>query len=277
MKNRLCVYGNPYPRFDTDFKKVDAAAEYGMVGVECIKNAQSPNKPNIEEAKRLKAYAEEKNIVFPCYSVFVDFSKDDFREMIERVKDYAHTAKALGSPYLHHTIITEAYDPDKVLPFRAEYYRRGIEAVREIYDYAESVGIKTIYEDQGYIFNGVEGFGNFLADVNRDVGVVADFGNVYETCDSITEFIEAFGDKICHAHLKDMLISDDACDGKRMKSLNGKYVVETDIGSGSVDIKGGLESLRKIGYDGYFSIEYCAYDDNSSKYEDGLKYIRKLF
>ena len=275
LENKLCVYAGPTPKTDTNFKKIDAAIEHGMAGVECFNNRDFET-PDEELAKRMKAYADEKNIIFPCFSVFVDFSRDNFNDLVEKLKGYARVAKIIGSPYLHHTIVSECFDPDKVLPFKNEYYKKGIEGVRSVYDYAESIGIKTIYEDQGYIFNGVEGFGNFLTDVNRDVGVVADFGNVYESCDNITDFIKAFKDKICHVHLKDMLVTDEMPSEICMKSLNGKNVIETDFGKGSVDFKGSIDLLKSINYDGYFGVEYCVYDDNSPKYDEALEYVKKI-
>ena len=275
MDKKLCVYANPFPRCDSNFKKIDIAVEYGMAGVECFNNGDFAT-PDEENARRMKAYADEKNIIFPCFSVFVDFSGDYFNDVVEKLKGYARVAKILDCPYLHHTIISECFDPDKITPFKEEYYKKGIKGVREVYDYAESIGIKTIYEDQGYIFNGVEGFGNFLADVNRDVGVVADFGNVYESCDNITDFIKAFKDKICHAHLKDMLVVDGISDGTMMKSLSGKCVVETDFGKGSVYFTGAIDLLKSINYDGYFGVEYCVHDDNSQMYDEALKYVKTI-
>lgn len=275
MDKKLCVYSKPFPRMKSNFEKIDVAVEYGMPGVECFNNMDFAT-PDEEAARRMKDYADEKNIIFPCFSVYADFSGDNFNDVVEMLKGYARVAKIMDCPYLHHTIISECFDPDKVTPFKNEYYKKGIEGVRKVYDYAESIGIKAIYEDQGYIFNGVEGFGNFLADVNRDVGVVADFGNVYESCDNITDFIKAFKDKICHAHLKDMLLTDEQPSGIYMKSLNGKYVVETDFGKGSVDFKGAIDLLKSINYKGYFGVEYCVNDDNSPMYDEALKYAKAI-
>ncbi len=275
MDKKLCVYSKPFPRINSNFEKIDIAVEYGMPGVECFNDTDFLT-PDEELAKRMKAHADEKNIIFPCFSVYADFSGDDFKDVIEQLKGYARVAKILDCPYLHHTIIPEYFDPDKVTPFKDEYYKKGIECVREIYDYAESIGIKTVFEDQGYIFNGVEVFGNFLADVDRDVGVVADFGNVYESCDNITDFIKAFSDKIVHAHLKDMLVTDEKPSGIYMKSINGKYIVEADFGKGSVDFKGAIDLLKSINYDGYFGLEYFVNDDSSPKYDEAINYVKAL-
>ena len=275
MDNKLCIYSKPYPKINSNFDKIDCAAEHNLVGVECFNNLDFAT-PDEECAKRMKEYADTKNIIFPCFSAYVDFATGNYNEIVEKLKGYARVTKILGCPYLHHTIIAEFCDPEKVLPFKNEYYNKGIQGVREVYDYAESIGVRTIYEDQGYIFNGVEGFGNFLADVNRNVGVVADFGNVYESCDNITDFIKAFKDKICHAHVKDMLLTDEKPDGVIMKSLNGMYVKEVHPGEGSVDFKGAIRLLKEMNYDGYFGVEYCVDDDNSPLFVEALDFVKKI-
>lgn len=261
MNKKICFYAPPFSNIKSHHEKIDAAAKYSITGVEAFNNMEF-SEPNEEYAKKLRSYADSQNVICPCFSLYVDFSGDDSKKAIEDTKKYANIAKILGSPYLHHTIIAECMDPDKVLPFKNEYYKKGISAVREIYDYAESIGIKTIYEDQGFIFNGIEWFGNFLADVNRDVGVVADFGNILQADAGIIEFIHAFSDKICHVHLKDGFIAEKEIEGMGFKTLSGNYTYETQFGEGKIDLKGAIKVLKDIGYDGYYAMEFGAADEN---------------
>ncbi len=275
MKNEFCVYASPISVYDSNLKKIDAANRFGMAAVECFNNAELSS-PDEEAAIRIKEYADKNNIKIPCLSVYIDVSTD-YEQTVENLKGYARVAKILGSPYLHHTIISECSDPNKVLSQKDELYDLGIKAVREIYDYAESIGIKTVYEDQGYVFNGINGFKKFTEDVKRDIGVIADFGNIYEADDSITDFIKTFGDKICHVHIKDMEIAEKEPEEQSMlKTLGGKFIIETEIGKGSVDISGGLEELKKIKYDGYLSLEFCAFDDNPQTYIDQVEAVGKI-
>ena len=75
------------------------------------------NSPDIEKAHKIKEYANKKDIVFPCFSIYTTIVGADLKEQIKRLQGYADVAAVLGSPYLHHTIVGEAKYPDKVLPF----------------------------------------------------------------------------------------------------------------------------------------------------------------
>lgn len=274
MTNKLCVYYGPTACFNTHMQKIDAAAYFGMAGVELL-NSYEFDTPSIENAKVLKAYADEKGIKLPCFSVFCDVRESG---ATDKLKAYANVAKVLGCDYLHHTIIPEYADPDKVLPHKSEYFKKGIAAVREVYDYAEALGIKTVYEDQGYIFNGISGFGDFLAEVGRDVGVIADFGNICEADCTITDFINAFRDKICHVHVKDMLVTDSPPAVRtKMRTLSGKYVREVIPGTGSVDIPEAMRLLREMNYNGFYSAEFAVRTGDESadraKFSELIKYI----
>ena len=149
---------------------------------------------------------------------------------------------------------------------------KGIELVREVFDYAAEKNVRTVFEDQGFIFNGVSGFGEFLGKVDRNVGVVADFGNVYQSGDSFEEFINAFHEKIVHAHIKDVIVSDDENSG--YPSLNGKFVnYNVEIGTGDVGCKKIIDLLKSYGYDGYYGIEYAVTDDNSPVIEKTFRQV----
>jgi len=270
MTKKMCFYTPPFPGIKSYYDMIDAAVKHNLTAVEgfCFFEFQNPD---IEEAKKIKEYADSKNITFPCFSVFVNFAAD--KENVAKLKGYADVAKILGSPYLHHTIVGEFADPNKVLPYKEELFNKSVEAVREIYDYAQSIGVKAIYEEQGYIFNGIEGFGRFLDEVNRDVGVVADFGNIYESGDDLLDFIKAFGDRVVHAHIKDVTISDTNEDGRGFDTLIGKYFYEAEVGKGDVKIKEAIDLLKKAGYDGYYGLEFAANDDNSPLIEQSIKLI----
>lgn len=270
MNKKLCFYSNPFPRIRSYYDMIDAAAEYGLNAVEGF-GFMEFEKPDFEAAKRIREYADKKNVSFPCFSVAVDFAAK--RENKEMLKRYADLAKILGSPYLHHTIVGEYIEPQKVLPYKEKLFREGIEAVREIYDYAESIGIKAIYEEQGYIFNGIEGFGRFIGEVGREVGVVLDFGNIYESKDGLPEFVERFKHLIVHVHVKDIKLSSSN-KGGGFGTLNGKYMFDAKLGEGDAEICEAIELLKKYGYNGFYSLEFGAESDGSSVMSDSINLLK---
>ena len=270
MNNKIAVYSVPRPNVRSYFELIDAVSEYGAKALEGFCHFELAV-PDFDNAKRIREYADKKNIVCPCFSVFADLSLGDPGEMVEKLCRFADVAKILGSPYLHHTIIGECVDYGRVLGRKEELFELGIKAVREITDYAASIGIKTVYEDQGFIFNGVEGFGRFLSAVERDVGVVADMGNICQCGGNIHDFISAFGNKVCHVHVKDWNIYDSKPDRNVLPALNGKFCADAEIGLGGIDIARAVEQLKALGYSGYYAVEYTSPDENGASYLRGLE------
>ena len=271
MNEKITMYSPPFPRLKSYIDVIDLACEYGVKSVEPFCMFEF-NEPDVKKAHKVKEYADKKGVIFPCFSIYTTIVDADLKEQIKRLQGYADVASVLGSPYLHHTIVGEAKDPDKVLPFKDELMCKGIELVREVFDYAAEKNVRTVYEDQGFIFNGVDGFGEFLSKVDRNVGVVADFGNVYQSGDSIEDFINAFREEIVHAHIKDVIVSDTENSG--FPSLNGRFVnYNVEIGTGDIDCKKVIDLLKSYGYDGYYGIEYAVTDDNSPVIEKTFRQV----
>lgn len=271
MKEKICFYMPPFPKVKSYFDMVDVSCEHGLKFIEGF-NILDFETPDIEKAKKIREYADSKGIGFSCFSVYINLVGDDRAEMIEKLKGYANVASVLGSPYLHHTIANEFTSPVNVLSFKEEMFEKGIVAVREIFDYCKNLGIKSIYEEQGYIFNGVSGFKRFLDEVDRDVGVVCDFANICQAGESVEKFIENFSEKIVHAHVKDIIIKNEN-DGSGMETLVGRYMYEAPVGEGIVDIKKGLSLLKKSGYKGFYGIEYGCKDNNCSEIRKAINLI----
>ena len=274
MSNKLCFYTKPFPGIKSYYDMIDAAAEYQLYAVEGLNHFELEI-PDIEEAKKIREYADKKHVVFPCFSAFVQFAAE--RDTVKRLKAYAEVAKILGSPYLHHTIVGECKAPDKVMPYKEELFAKGTQAVREVYDYAESIGIKAIYEEQGYIFNGVKEFGRFLEQVDRNVGVVADLGNIYQSGDDVIAFIKAHGNRVVHVHIKDVTLTDANPTGGGLKTLAGKYMHPAEVGAGDVKIKEAIRLLENMGYDGYYGLEITLDDANPEYIQKSIQQIKALF
>ncbi len=269
MNKKICLYSQPFPRIKSYYDMIDLAADYGLDAVEGYTFMEF-EKPDLDMAKKIREYADKKQVTFPCFSVPVKFASEN----IETLKKYADVAKILGSPYLHHTIVTECRNPSNVLSDKEKFFREGIEAVREIYDYAQSIGVKAIYEEQGYIFNGIEGFDRFIKTVGRDVGVVLDLGNIYQSEDGVLEFLEKFRDLIVHVHIKDVKICDHNENGEGFATLSGKYMVDETVGQGVANVQESLRLLKEYGYDGYYALEIGAEEDDSALMTDSINLIK---
>lgn len=257
QNNNFCLYMPPLTSITSYKEMVDYAVSHGIKKLETL-NILDLSTPDLEAARDLKTYADEKGVSFPCVSVGLSLVDDDRQEAIEAVKRYADIAKLLGSPFLHHTIALNFSDPQLIADNFELFYERGLAAVREIFDYAAGLGIRTIYEDQGFLFNGKETFARFLREVDRNVGVVADFGNIQFVDEQVEDFIPAFADRIVHVHAKDYIVtpgSSRAIAPGEYTSRGGNYLMGCLIGEGSVRTEAAFQALRAIGYHGPVSLE----------------------
>ena len=267
MNIKLSFYTPPYPGRCSYRETIDAAAEHGLTAVEGL-NSFEFETPDLAVARELRAYADSRGVRFCCFSVYCRLVGEGTAETVEKVKRYADVAAILGAPYLHHTIACEYADPSAVLPYNETYFEQGILAVREIYDYAKERGVRTIYEDQGFLFNGVRNFGRFLDQVERDVGVVADFGNIAQAGEDIVDFLKAFASRVCHVHIKDVRLTADNPDGHGLPTLDNRYMHEVPLGTGEVPFAEGMALLRQVGYDGYIALETFASADTAEAVDE---------
>lgn len=265
MNNKISFYTPPYPGISSYFELIDAAVAHGLTAVEGFCNFEFTD-PDLDAAKRVRAYADAKGVVIPCFSLFCNVAGEDAKENVARLCRYAEVAAILGSPFLHHTIANHFDNPQIVLAQKEALFEQGIKSVREVYDYANSLGIRTIYEDQGFIFNGVAGFRRFLDTVDRNVGAVADFGNIAQMEEGVETFIRAFPEQIVHVHVKDLKpVSKDEIGPGCLETIYGNWVREVEVGLGVVQIQKSIELLKRAGYNGYYSVEYQgAYDQDPS-------------
>jgi len=255
--SKFCLYMPPLSSIGSYREMVDYAAEHNIKYLETL-NILDLSTPDLQVAKDLKAYADSKGITFPCVSVGISLVDEDRKAAVETLKRYADIAKILGSPYLHHTIALNFSDPAYIAENFQLFYNRGLEAVREVFDYAASIGIRTIYEDQGFVFNGKVTFARFLKDVDRNVGVVADFGNIQFVDEDVEDFIAAVQDRIVHVHVKDYLVTPGGTREKlpgEYTSRGGNYLRGCLIGKGSVHTDLAFQALAAMGYKGYVALE----------------------
>lgn len=257
QKHKFCLYMPPISAITSYKEMVDYAYDHGIRNLETL-NILDLSTPDLQVARDLKAYADDKGITFPCVSVGISLVDDDRETAIETAKRYADIARILGSPYLHHTIALNFSEPEKIAENFELYYSRGLEAVQKIFDYAAGIGIRTIYEDQGFVFNGRKIFSRFLKDVDRNVGVVADFGNIQFADEDVEDFIPAFADRIVHVHVKDYLVTPGGSRGAlpgEYTSKGGNYLRGCLIGEGSVNTDAAFRALQAMGYKGFVALE----------------------
>ena len=213
-----------------------------------------------ETANTTRRTLAEYGLTTACYSVGCNlYASDDAERSLMR---HAELAAALDCPYLHHTLkcglVRGANDPsmDEVLD---DVTTRAI----RVANYAKTLGVTCIYEDQGVYANGIEHFGRFYREVHRvcdNTGVCGDFGNILFVDEDPAAFLSAFAADIRHVHVKDYLrktFSGPVPTGGWYPTLHGQYLRDTTVGAGIIDIAACMKVLHDAGYRGAYALELC--------------------
>ena len=110
----------------------------------------------------------------------------------------------------------------------------------------------------------------------RDVGIVADFGNISQAGGDFIEFLKKYANRVSHVHVKDVILTDSNESQTGLKTLTGKYMHEAEVGKGIVDMKSAFKILKNSGYNGYYALEYGAPSDDSPAIRDAIEFINSL-
>jgi len=286
MKTEFSMYSG----FSSLVKKqgIENAAKFasslGFSSVEFFDMARSDKTPtfqSVEEAKTAKEILNKYNLLVSCYSVGVNLvtiegNVQKNTEAIGSLKKFADIAAALGSPYLHHTLIINLSLPQGA-PSYDEVITPVVDAACEVAGYCLNLGITCLYEDQGMYFNGVWGFGKFFALMKskcKNVGVCGDVGNTLFVDESPVPFFEAFIGDIKHVHLKDYIVTVD--EKSKLCSRLGVYLKSTKIGGGNIDIESCIRLLNENGYNGALALEDDFTEDYKNSTFKTLEFIKNI-
>ena len=232
---------------------------------------------SVDEATRLADDARRQGVSVSCFSVPADLSGSDAPSEIKRLQRCADVAKALGSPFLHHTLASNL-NLNHPIASVAALTRSVARAAREVYDYAADLGVACVYEDQGFAINGVLAFDAFLGELDRDAGVVLDTGNIFFVGETPESFAARFAPLTRHVHVKDYICKSalwpNPGEGWYL-SRDGGYLRGTVIGHGQVNFVRVMSILNAAGYDGFYSIEYDGLEDARTAQRQGLANLRR--
>ena len=254
-REKICLYTPPYPRCRTVADLMHLAAGLGLGGVELRGFCDELRTGDREKARELGALARSLGLFLPCFSVSSDFVAAPEKSM-EALRGYAEICADLEIPYLHHTV---ALDPHAFTLSEEERARRfsfGAECALAICDYAERLGVRTLIEDQGFVFNGVGNCARLCERSGERIGIVADAGNILFVDESPEDFIRAMKGRVCHVHLKVFARYTEVPETYRYRSVSGAYLTDTEIGTGDVDLVAVMQAFADISYDGYYALEF---------------------
>ena len=261
-------------------KICDIAKEIGFDGIEFI-NLNNKNwgieGDEIEIAKEIKAHCEKIGLEIAAYTVGANFLAEDIDAEVERVKRCVDVCVALGAPVMRH----DATFALKKIPLYS--YEDAISEmapkIREIAEYAESLGVKTCSENHGFIFQAPDRVEELILAVNhKNYGWLCDFGNfLCADCDP-AESVYIAAPYTVHAHAKDFLFKSADIEmpaGYQITTAMGNHIRGTVVGHGVVPVRQCINILKRAGYDGYVSLEFEGLEDNIGALKAGYANLRK--
>lgn len=259
-RDRICLYTPSHPSRRTTADVIRCAAELGLGGVELRSFCEELRTADRNEAKVFGALARSLGLKLPCFSVASDLVGKAESDM-PRLQRYAEICYELEIPYLHHTVAFDMHAFSLSEEEREERFQRCLAPTLAICEYAERLGVRTLIEDQGFVFNGREACERLCALSGDRIGIVADVGNTFFVDEHPEDFIRVMGGRVCHAHIKDFRITDEPTEGYKYRSRGGAYLSDIEIGTGAVDLSAIKKAFADISYEGMFALEFARIAD----------------
>lgn len=263
-------------------KTAEFAVKHGFSGVEMLNNFDgSVPDPfrNVKEAAAARSVLDNYCLSVDCYSVACNLMGGE--KVIDYVKEKIDVAAELGCQYLHHTLLVGVKRGTRSDDFQ-EKITVSVEGAEKIANYADTLGITCIYEEQGYYVNGVKGFGAFFSEMKKrckNIGVCADMGNILFVGERPEDFLKEYVSDVKHVHLKDFL-------HKKSSESPGKYwyyqsennwIRDTMIGHGIVDFEACLQIIKESGYKGAFALELDHPEPFDAGIAQGMEYASRIY
>lgn len=271
----------------TQEETVIKAKEMGFDGIEFteLRPCENPTlEQQLEMAARIRKKAEEIGITVTNYAISAQLyheTEEETKAELARIKGQVRVAKELGASTMRHDVCYRLAENrpsfDLMLPVMAEN-------IREIADFAQSLGIKTCTENHGYIAQDSDRMERLFNAVNhRNYGLLADMGNFACVDENPITAVSRIAPYVIYVHAKDMILYNGEGHNPGSGSFisrGGNWLRGTVIGQGSIPVKQCLRILKRIGYDGFVSIEFEGIEEYLSSIATGKanleRYLREI-
>ena len=259
----------------TQLTAVKKAAEMGFDCIEFTDLTPPEGMSAADYAAEIKAEAEKNNIEISAYVVGANLAKKDEGELeceIKRLKECLDIAHILGAKYFRHDVMYDYKDFrsfDLALPTIAR-------AARAVTEYGESLGIKTMTENHGYICQDSDRVEKLINAVNHpNYGLLADIGNFLCADEDPHRALSRVANLAFMAHAKDFEVHDFKYEGG-FDTRGCKRLVGVSVGSGDVGAEQSVAILKRAGFDGCIDIEYEGSGDCIEGIRQSFEFLKKI-
>ena len=115
--------------------------------------------------------------------------------------------------------------------------------------------------------------------VGPDLKLVYDVGNFFLAGEDNLQALQRVAHRMVHVHLKDWVeVAPDAPNQDPFEFANteGTRFTGELLGEGVLDLPAAIRELRKLGYDGWVSVEYEGHKEPKEATRKSLEYVRSL-
>ena len=255
---------------------VKKAKELGFEAVEFTDLTPPSGTTREEYAKEIKEEAQKCGIDISAYAVGANLAKRDVKDEIERLKKCVDIAALLGVKLFRHDVMFDYKE------YRSFGSALGdiVKSVREITEYAEQLGIKTMTENHGTVCQDSLRVEQLVNAVNHpNFGVLVDMGNFLCADENPAEAVSRIANLAFLVHAKDFVKIDFQ---NRQKEENGfetrgcNILKGVSVGKGIVPLEQCIAILKRAEYDGYIDVEYEGEEDCIEGLSEGICYLKNI-
>jgi sugar phosphate isomerase/epimerase len=238
---------------------ITLAKEMGFAGIEFLD-------VNRETALALREESERVGLPIICYTIRADFlTAESVEAEIARLQIQVDIAEILGVKAMRHDASQGFPPPKNVYCGFAEALPLLAKGCRAVTEYAAAKGIITMVENHGFFCQDSGRMAALVSVVNHpNFGVLLDIGNFLCADEDPARAAGNLAAMTRHVHVKDFHVKsgNEYAPGEGwFRSRSGNYLRGAIVGHGSVPAVQCLGSLKRVGYDGYVSIEFEGIED----------------
>ena len=256
------------------------AKEMGFTGVEYAGLEVPAGLETETYAKMLREKAESLQMELTCYSVGANFLCSDPESEVERLKAELRNAQLLGVKYMRLDV---CYAP---LPGGRRSFEANlpllVKCVRQVTEYAESLGIKTMVENHGMFCQDSHRVEMLIDAVDSpNYGALIDIGNFLCADEDPAKAVGILKNYAFYVHCKDFYYKEGAGvaapEGPGwIYTRGGNYIKGAAVGDGCVPVAKCLGILKASGFRGPAAIEYEGTEDPLECIAAGKRYLEKI-
>jgi sugar phosphate isomerase/epimerase len=261
------------------FTVLQKIKDYGFDAVEYIDLYVPEGKTEEEYAREIRAEADRLGLEISAYSLSCDLlngSGGDLERELERLYRKIDVAEILGAKIVRHDITPH---PPKGYVGYVNLLPRFVEASRKLCDYATAKGIRTCTENHGYFSQDSDRIVSLVNAVEREnFGLQVDIGNFICAGEDPAWAVGRCATYAFNVHLKDFIRKSGEIEKPEGFGMSraGDFYRATVPGHGDIPIRQCINALKRIGYDGYLTVEFEGPEEIDYAMNASLKFISTL-